>query len=77
MLTNGEMSLLQIISKKSLVKKSELLKIIQGADSSAIEKSIEFLKDNSLIDIVAPMGETSFAITQKGMRVVSGESVSA
>lgn len=76
MLTNGELSILQSIAKKSLIKKSELLKISNGAESSAVEKSLEFLKDNGLIDIVTPMGETSFAITQKGMRFASNGSES-
>ena len=73
MITNSEMAILQTISRKSLIKKGELLKILQALDQKAVEKSIEMLKDSGLIDIVAPMGETSFAITLKGMRFIAIE----
>ena len=71
MITAGELSILQAISRRSLVKKSDLIKMFQGLDADSVGKSIEILKDSGLIDILAPMGETSLAVTQKGMRAIS------
>ena len=73
MLSNQEMSILQIVSQKLLVKKTELLNTVKGPDDTTVIASIERLKSSGLIDILSPMGETSFAITQKGMKVVSVE----
>ncbi len=73
MLSNQEISILQIVSQKLLVKKTELLNTVKGPDDTTVIASIERLKSGGLIDILSPMGETSFAITQKGMKFLSSE----
>ncbi len=73
MISEEQLSILQVISKKLLIKKSELARTYQSSENGSLESSIESLKSNGYIDILAPMGETSLAITQKGMRVIAEE----
>ena len=70
MITNGEISILKMISQKSLVKKSELVKVI-GELNPSCEKILEMLKQMGYIEIVSPLGEASLVVTQKGMKLVS------
>lgn len=71
MISQDQISILQIISRKLLVKKSELSSIPGFRENGSLDSAIQSLKGNGLIDILTPMGETSFAITQKGIRLLS------
>ena len=73
MISQEEKAILKIISKRLLVKKSELLKLSKEMGNGDLNKSLEFLKDGGYIDILSPLGETSLAITQKGMRILNGD----
>ncbi len=73
MIDNGEVSILKIISQRALIKKSELFRILGQANGS-FEKSLDILKGKGLIDIVAPLGESSVVVTQKGVRFISESS---
>ncbi|MBI4972272.1 MAG: hypothetical protein HZC16_00455 [Candidatus Omnitrophica bacterium] len=73
MISQDQISVLQAVCKKLLVKKSELANLLTASQNGSLESSIESLKSNGYIDILAPMGETSLAITQKGMRLVAEE----
>jgi len=70
MIANGELSILKLVSEKNLIKKSEILKLVEQ-EKGSVERSLEILKDKGFVDIVAPLGETSFVVTQKGARFIS------
>ncbi len=73
MMSEEQLSILRIVAQKLLIKKRELAFVSKEIVNGSLESCIESLKNSGYIDIVAPMGETSLAITQKGMRLVSGE----
>ena len=73
MIPNEQMMILQMINKRQLMRRSELMRLSREAINSPIEEHLEKLKDGGYIDILSPLGETSFAITQKGMRVLNGK----
>ncbi len=74
MMSNEQMMILQIINKKQLIKRSELFRTSKEVINGPIEGHLNSLKDGGFIDILTPLGETSIAITQKGMRILSSKS---
>ncbi len=70
MLTEAEQEVLQMISKRHLVRKSEIISFFDGTDAVAAARG---LVEKGLLQVVIPIGEKCFAITQKGMRFSEGK----
>lgn len=74
--TNGiEREILEEISKKMVVKKEELVSFLVNKvenPSVMVDAVTKALIDRGLITYVSPIGETCYAITQKGMRETRG-----
>lgn len=68
MLTDAEQKLLQAIRRRHIIRKNELA-IMEG-DASAAARS---LVDKGLLQVVSPLGESCYAITQKGLRFAEGK----
>lgn len=70
--TNGiEKEILEEISKRMVVKKEELVIFLSNKvenPSAMVSAVAKALIDRGLITYVSPIGETCYAITQKGMR---------
>lgn len=64
MIAEQERKVLEIFAKRHVVRKSEL-KSIFGRDGGAV---ISSLMEKGLIVKVSPIGETAYAITQKGIK---------
>jgi len=72
MLTKEELTLLQIVSKKKLVRRSELKKMletIEGVSLSLVDNLIE----RGFLSNISPLGESSFIITAEGIKALKGE----
>ncbi len=70
MLSAQEQLLLEIFKKKQLVKKSELMKILNRRDLRLPFSVAQSLLDKGLIASINPLGEKSYAITKTGTRVL-------
>lgn len=68
MLTDAETKVLEAVRKRHIVRKSELERIVEDALASA-----KGLVDKGLLQVVAPIGESCYAITQKGQRFAEGK----
>ncbi len=61
------------ISKKMVVSKAELIAFLEGKIEnpiSMIENVVRNLSNKGLIIYVSPIGQSCYAITQKGMREI-------
>lgn len=68
MLTDAEQRVLDAVRKRHIIRKSEL-------DSLSVEDALASAKglvDKGLLQTISPIGESCFAITQKGMRFAEG-----
>jgi predicted transcriptional regulator len=66
-----EKQILEEITKKMVVKKEELVDFLDGKveDPRAVLTAvIRSLTEKGLITSVSPVGESCYAVTQKGMR---------
>jgi len=66
-----ERQILEEITKRLVVKKEELVDFLDGKvkDSRAVLTAvIRSLSEKGLIISVSPVGESCYAVTQKGMR---------
>lgn len=70
MLTEAEQKVLETVRRKHIIRKSELDLIPIEADALAAAK---VLVDKGLLQAVAPIGESCYAITQKGQRFAEGK----
>lgn len=72
--TNGfQREVLEEIARRQVVKKDELVSFLENKvenPSSYVKSVTEALRDQGLITNVTPLGESCYAITQKGMREV-------
>ena len=72
MQTDGiEKEVLLEISKKMVISKAELLSFLESKTdkpASALENVVRSLNSRGLITYVSPIGQSCYAITQKGMR---------
>ena len=72
--TNGfQRQILEEIAKKMVVKKEELVSFLENKvenPSSYIQAVVKALSEQGLITYVTPLGQSCYAITQKGMREV-------
>lgn len=69
MLTEAEQKVLEMLGKNHLVRRSELTG--NGASFAAAMALI----DKGFARVVCPLGETSFTITQKGIRFLNGSNI--
>ncbi len=67
MLTEKEERILALIAKKSLIRKTELLKFEDGSALVVVRNLI----DKGLVQPVTPIGETCFAVTKRGAQILS------
>jgi hypothetical protein len=68
-----EKEVLLEISKKLVVSKAELVAFLEGKTEnpvSAVESIARGLSEKGLITYVSPIGQSCYAITQKGIREV-------
>jgi DNA-binding PadR family transcriptional regulator len=68
-----EREILLEISKKLVVSKAELVTFLENKIEnpiSAVEKIVQDLSNKGLITYVSLIGQSCYAITQKGMREV-------
>jgi len=72
--TNGfQREILEEMAKRMVMKKEELVSFLGNKvenPSSYIQAVTKALSDQGLITYVTPLGQSCFAITQKGMREV-------
>jgi predicted transcriptional regulator len=72
--TNGfQRQILEEIAKKMVVKKEELVSFLENKvenPSSYVQAVVKALSEHGLIVYVTPLGQSCYAITQKGMREV-------
>ncbi len=69
MLTEAEQKVLEAVRRRHIIRKSEL-------DSMSVEDALASAKglvDKGLLQVVAPIGENCYAITQKGQRFAEGK----
>ncbi len=71
MLADSEQKLLDIISKHHLVRKTEILQMKELGGEGM--EAANALVSKGMIKIVHPVGETSFAITLRGLKFLKGE----
>ncbi len=71
---NGiEREILEEIARRLVVKKEELVEFLGKKVKnplSVVERITKNLNDKGLITYVSPIGQSCYAITQKGMRLV-------
>jgi hypothetical protein len=72
MLTEFDKNVLESMSKKLLVKKSEIATSLKLDSSDGVDVSIGKLKELGYIDKVEAL-VMSYVITQKGLRALKGE----
>jgi DNA-binding PadR family transcriptional regulator len=74
MQTDGiEKEVLLEISKKLVISKAELVAFLENKTDNPVptlEKTVRSLSDKGLIIYVSPIGQSCYAITQKGMREI-------
>jgi len=65
-----EKELLKEIAKRMVVKKEELVEFVEsrGENPKILNKVAQSLYTQGLIIYVTPIGQTCYAITQRGMR---------
>ncbi len=69
MLTEAEQKVLEAVRRRHIIRKSEL-------DSLSVEDALASAKglvNKGLLQTVSPIGESCFAITQKGQRFAEGK----
>ncbi|MFQ6056829.1 MAG: hypothetical protein ACE5J3_12705 [Methanosarcinales archaeon] len=70
MITPEEEKILEIISKRKLIRKSELLEALKR-DVFIPFYVVNDLVKKGLITTVSPLGEDSFVITDKGLEIIN------
>lgn len=74
MINDGiEIQVLEEINKRMVVKKEELMGFLDGKvdnPKAVLAAVVRSLSEKGLITSVSPVGESCYAITQKGMREI-------
>lgn len=70
MLTELEQRVLEAICSRHIMRRSELDFLLEEGDVVAAAKG---LVEKGLLQVVTPIGESCFAITQKGQRFAEGK----
>lgn len=74
MLNDGiERQVLEEINKRLVVKREELIKFLDGKvvdPKTTLATIIRSLSEKGLVTPVSPVGESCYAVTQKGMREI-------
>jgi predicted transcriptional regulator len=68
MLEEGEMRILEILSRKLLAKTNEIM--TDFGENDGAETSLQRLLSMDCVKAVEPIGEKCFVITQKGTRLL-------
>ncbi len=64
-----EIKILNEIQKKSLVRRSEVVQLLDG-NGNAADSIIQNLDSKGFVRIITPFGERCLALTQKGMKTL-------
>ena len=72
MIAKEETIILQIINEKKLIRKSELEKLIKDVEGVS-PAMVNGLIEKGLVSDLSPLGETSFILTQEGIKALREE----
>lgn len=71
-LTENEKKTLEVVNRNLLVSVQELLHALEKEELDSAEFILKRLQDEGFLNMVEPLGKTSYVITQKGMRAMKG-----
>ena len=71
-LTEMEKRVLDAVNKRLLVSVPELLRALEKEELDGAESVLRRLQEEGFLNIIEPLGKTSYVITQKGMRALKG-----
>ena len=69
-LTEMEKSVLEVVNRQLLVSVPELLKAMEKEELDGAAVVLRRLQEEGFLNIIEPLGKTSYVITQKGMRAM-------
>lgn len=69
-LTEMDKKILEIVNRQLLVSIPELLKAMEKEELDGAESVLNRLQEEGFLNIIEPLGKTSYVITQKGMRAL-------
>lgn len=69
-LTEMEKRILEAVNKQLLVSVQELVEALEKEELDGTEPIMKKLQEEGFLNIVEPLGKTSYVITQKGMRAL-------
>ena len=67
-ITDEEREILNIISTRGLIRKSELASILNNNGLNASLGTVNTLVDKGMVATLSPLGELSYALTRTGMQ---------
>ena len=67
-ITDEEREILNMISNRGLIRKSELISVLNSNGLNASFAMINTLIDKRLVTPLSPLGEVSYAVTKIGMQ---------
>lgn len=68
MINDGDIRILDILSRRLVAKPAEIMNALGGADAAA--PSLQKLLSMDCVKVVEPIGEKCYVITQKGTRLL-------
>ena len=71
-LTGTERQILEVVNRQLLVSVEELLKAMEREELDGARPLLRKLQEEGFLNVVEPLGKTSYVITQKGMRALRG-----
>jgi hypothetical protein len=72
-ITDEEKEILNIISTRGLIRKSELASILNNNGLNASFGTVNTLVDKRMVATLSPLGELSYALTKAGMQFLREE----
>ncbi|HLD57941.1 MAG TPA: hypothetical protein VJA47_06535 [archaeon] len=66
--------ILEFIQIKHIASHSDLASLLGAATSESLAMQMRTIIDGGYVSIVRPLGQTSFTLTQKGIRFLNGVS---
>ncbi|MBR9682207.1 MAG: hypothetical protein GOV02_00885 [Candidatus Aenigmarchaeota archaeon] len=72
-ITGEEREILNIISTRGLIRKSELASTLNNNGLSASFGTVNTLVDKGMVATLSPLGELSYALTRSGMQFLREE----
>ncbi len=69
-LAERDRKILKFVSDKNIVGQSDLASFFGVSDSEGITNHMRTIIDGKYVSIIRPLGQTSFTLTQKGIRAL-------